>query len=212
MLSAPLLGAAVLPVFALASRFSGYSTTRVTTQLCGGLEMVLPLSAAIIAVFAAVNDSCLELQLSLPTSYRRTVLRRVLLALAWAVALGVAGTAYLWLDGDLAVGRDVVTAQLVWLAPTLWLVAGGVLACVVFRSAPAAAGLVAITWLFEQIQHKTLLHSPWLRQLFLFTTTYEPDSSTWLSNRLWLVTTAFALAAVAAWLLGRPDRLLRGDN
>ena len=47
-------------------------------QIVEGLE---------VAVFAAISDPCLELQLSLPTFYRRTVWRRVLLALAWIVTL-----------------------------------------------------------------------------------------------------------------------------
>jgi hypothetical protein len=212
MLSAPVFGVAVLLTFVVASRISGYGTTKVNRQLGGGLEMVLPLAAAIVAVFAAVSDPCLELQLSLPIPYRRTVGRRVLLALAWTVPLGPVGTVYLRLSGHLATNRDVVTAQLVWLAPTLWLVAVGMLAAMVFRSAPAAAALVAIIWLFEQIQHDNLLHGRWTRPIFLFTTTYAPDSPTWLPDRLWLVTTAFVPAAAGAWLLRRPERLLRGDN
>jgi len=117
-----------------------------------------------------------------------------------------------WTEKSIFAGRDVATAQLAWLAPTLWLVACAALAGVVLRSAPAATALVATTWLFEQIQHDTMLHSHWLRQIFLFTTTYAPGSHSWLSDRLWLVTTACVLAVVAARLLQRPHRLLRGDS
>ena len=206
----PPLAAAVVAGFALVDRSPGADERSASGNLFAALEMALPLVTGIGAASLVGRDPTVELQLTLPTRYRTTLLRRLAVLLGWTglVALAIAayliGTGWPWTHGT-------VVGQLIWLAPTLWLAAVGLLAGAVLRSPAAAGGLVAVLWLVEQLFRATFQEHAWSRLLYLFATTRGAVPGDWMANRLTLVGTALALG-VAAWaLLGRTERLVGGE-
>lgn len=211
-LAAPVLCAALLALVVVLAEASGYGPARVIRQLAGALELLPPLAAAVAATFAVLQDGCLELQLSLSRPYRLALLARLLVALALTSVVAFGCTTYLSLSGRLPAAGGLGGAQLIWLAPTLWLAAAGALVGAALRSPAAAAGLLAIGWLLEEVKHDSFLETAALRPLFLFATTFAPGASFWLANRLALLGSSLLL--VTAWwlLLGRPERLLKGES
>lgn len=159
-----------------------------------------------------LQDGCLELQLSLPRPYRLALLARMLVALALTSLLGLTCTAFLSFTGRLSVDGGLATAQLVWLAPALWLSAAGALVGVAFRSPAVGAGVLATSWLFEEWQRGLFVQTAALRPFFLFATTFAPGAPFWFMNRLTLLGSSLLLGAVLCLLLSRPERLLKGGS
>lgn len=210
--AAPALSAALLALVAILAGASGFSPAEVNRQLAGALELLLPLAGGVAATFAVLQDSGMELQLSLARPYRLALLARLLVALAATSAVASGCTAFLWFSGRLLAPDGLAAAQLVWLAPTLWLAAAGALVGAALRSPAAGAGLLAIGWLLEEVKHDSFLETAGLRPFFLFATTFAPGASFWLANRLALIGASLLLVATWWLLLGRPERLLKGES
>ncbi len=83
---------------------------------------VLPLVGGVAAATAVSADEALELQLSLPTTFRTTIIRRLALSLGWTGLLAFASTLALSVNGSLRGANSLLGDQLTWLAPLLWLV------------------------------------------------------------------------------------------
>lgn len=181
----------------------------------GALEMVTPLVAGVGAASLVGRDRAAELQLTLPTPYRATLLRRLAVTLGWAalVAMLVAGILVLsgwwtrWPDN-----HGALVGQLIWLAPSLFLAGLGFLSGAVFRGPAAASGVVAACWLGQQVFAEPMQVRWWGRLLYLFATTRGTEPSEWPANRAALLTTAVALAAAAWLVLGRTERLVREEG
>jgi hypothetical protein len=180
-------------------------------NLLAALEMALPLAAGVGAASLVGRDQAVELQLTMPTSYRSTLLRRLTVTLGWTALLAVLVVGVLVTAGWLPEDRDVRSGQLIWLAPTVWLGGLGFLAGAAFRSPAAAAGLVTTWWIVQQVFPGLLQGRDWSRPLFLFATTRGAAPEDWTANRLTLVTTAAVLGGLGWLLLGRVERLLRGE-
>jgi uncharacterized membrane protein YwaF len=181
--------------------------------LGAGLEIAAPLAAALPAAWTVASEPAVELQLSVPTPYRATVMKRLAITLAWSALLCLGVASALWVPGWWRLSIGFWAAQLTWLSPLLCLLATAVLAVLVLRSPSAAGGLVAVVWLLNIIVFGAFLSNRWLRNLHLFATTYAgPGASFWPSNRLVLAAGGL-LALVAAWpLLCRSEHLLGGAD
>lgn len=210
--AAPGLCVVLLALAVILANASGYGQAEVNRQLAGGLELLPPLAGAVAATFAVLQDSGLELQLSLGRPYRLALLARLMMALGLTSVVAFGCATYLSLSGRLAAPSGLGAAQLIWLAPTLWMAAAGALVGVALRSPAAGAGLLAIGWLLEEVKHDSFLATAGLRPLFLFATTFAPGAPFWVANRLALLGSSLLL--VTAWwqLLGRPERLLKGES
>ncbi|HVQ93561.1 MAG TPA: hypothetical protein VMU51_21160 [Mycobacteriales bacterium] len=212
---APPLVAAIVVLLAVVDAADGADQRgTVIRNLFAALEMGLPLVAGIGAASLVGRDPAAELQLTVPTPYRATLLRRLAVVVGWTalVALLIAAV-LLVIDGwaDRPQAHGAVVGQLVWLAPTLWLAAVGFLAGAVFRGPAAAGGLVAVLWMIEQILTEAVQQHQWSRLLYLFATSQGTVPADWTGNRLTLVATAIVLG-IAAWLLlGGTERLVRGE-
>jgi hypothetical protein len=200
----------VLVVVDAASGTSEASTARALFAL---MEMVLPLAAGIGTASLIGHDPGVEWQLTLPTPYRATLLRRFGVTLGWTalvagiLAAGMVSTG--WWDRAPA-NHGSLAGQLIWLAPTLWLGAAGLLAAVLLRNPAAASGLIAGVWILEQILADAVQAHYWSRLLYLFASTRGAVPEEWGANRLTLVASAICLAGAAWLLLGRAERLVRG--
>jgi hypothetical protein len=155
------------------------------------------------------------LQLTLPTAYRATILRRLLVTTALSGGLAVAVTTALVASGWWHRWPGVhspLAGQLTWLAPTLFLAGLGLLAGAASGSPAVATSVVGVVWIFAQVVAATMQDHRWARLLNLFATTRGRIDADWTPNRLTLLA-AGAGMAVAGWLLlRRPIRLLTRET
>jgi hypothetical protein len=207
--------AAVLVVAVTLVNGTDVGEREVMRNLFAVLEMALPPVAGIGAASLVGRDPAVELQLTVPTPYRATLVRRLAVSVGWTALVAVLIVGVLMASGWWSrwpEAHGAVAGHLVWLAPTLWLAAVGFLAGAALRSAAAAGGLVAMLWVLEQIFADAVQEHRWSRLLYLFATTRGTVPADWAGNRLTLVVTAIAFG-VAGWLLlGRTERLVQGET
>jgi hypothetical protein len=183
--------------------------------LLGGLEMAVPLAAAVACASIVGRDPAVELQLSAPTPYRVTLLRRVAVALGWAAAVAAAAAVVLITTGwweRWPANHGPFVGQLTWIAPTLGLSGLGFAAGCLFRSPAAAGALVTTVWAVQQFFGGAAQQSRPGRLLYLFATTRGAEPGDWTANRLTLAGTGAALIALALVVLGRKERLIGEED
>ncbi len=200
---------AVVSLALVATLVSSHNNS--TQLLTGGIELGLPLVAGGLAALPAGHDSARELQLSLPTPYRRTLLRRSILAAMWP-ALGMATvsiamvTTHRWMSS-----AGIVGGQLTWIAPLAWSTTMCCLVTVALRSYVAALMVVSVLGGVELLIGSIFRDQSWLHPLYLPATTDTLAHSFWWSNRLDLLGTAVVAALLTGRLLRRPECLLQED-
>jgi hypothetical protein len=213
VLAVPPAVAALAGFVAAVARGSG-SAPRVVP---GTLETLLPLAAGVVAVSAISRDRSRELQLSLPASYRATLARRAGLGLgAVVVSAGILTTAVI-AAGAWRTAPGLLSAQLVWLAPAVFLTALGVAVCLLTASGGLGAVAIGALWLIEVVRPALFVGRSW-QPLFLFADGVVPaapfhsgaaPTAAWWQDRAVLCLAALALLVIAAALARRPERLLR---
>lgn len=210
----PPLVVAICVAALLADRPSSDTTT--ARVLLGILEMGVPLAVGVGCASIVGRDPAAELQLTMSTPYRFTLLRRLVLTLAWGSAVAAAGSAALVATGwweRWPANHGVVAGQLTWLAPALALGALGFVAGAAFRGPAAAGALVTSLWALQQVFADLAQDHYAARLLYLFATTRGAVPDDWTENRLALLGVAVALVALALVLLGRSERLIgEGDQ
>jgi hypothetical protein len=200
----------------LAVASSSPDATATARILLGVLEMAVPLAAGVACASLVGRDPLAEVQLTVPTAYRFTLLRRVAVTLGWAATVAaltaVALIATGWWERWPA-SHGSFAGQLTWLAPTLGLGAAGFAAGAVFRSPAAAGAVITSLWIFQQIFADLAQEHYPARLLYLFATTRGAVPGDWAANRLALVGAAVVLLALALLVLGRAERLIgEGDQ
>lgn len=203
--------AGVLAVAVLASA-SGTPPARTGRLLLAATEAVLPLAAGVTAAAVVAREPAVELQLSLPTPYRTTLCRRLLVMSAWPALLATVLTAVMAGAGWWPSAHPLPSGVLVWLPPLLWLAALGAAVAVGSRSVGAASAAVAGIWLAEQLFTGVFADSGWLRTLYLFPASRLPGADGWAAGRVLLLVTAGVLCAAVWLLLARPDRMLTDEH
>src|SRR5215470_4449346 len=91
----PIFVAALFAVAAGMMAFKQAQRADIGNMLTAGLESGLPLAVGIVFATVAAREPALEVQLTLTTPYRLTLLRRLTLLLLWAAL--IEGVAVLWL-------------------------------------------------------------------------------------------------------------------
>lgn len=176
------------------------------------LEACLPLAAGIACATVAAHDSAIELQLSLPTPYRRTALVRFGLLLGWALLVEAVTALVLQALAPQAAVATAGALVLVWLAPTLWLGSAGALLALLLRSRSTAVALLGAIWLAQQVFHGYFALFGWTRPWFLFATLYAAGAPFWWTNRLELLLLAL-LFALGVWgILRNSEWRFRGED
>jgi hypothetical protein len=163
------------------------------------LEAGLPLSAGVTAAAAVLGEPAIELQLTLSVPYRRTALRRVVIVLAWTMAVAALATLACAVAAPWALPRAGPAGLLVPLAPAMWLAALGTLLAVLLRSWTAAGAVLGSLWVAQQVLHGYFATTSWLWLWFLFLTSYDPTNPRWTANRVALIVTALVVAG-GFWL------------
>ena len=184
----------------------------IANLLIAALEACLPLAIGIVLATVAVQDSALELLLTLPATYRGILFLRFALLLGWTLLVELVATLVLYAVLPWVPVQPLLAGQLAWLAPALWLAGAGVLLSLLLRSRASSGALLGCIWLFQLVFHGYFAQYNWTRPWFLFATLFTPTASFWLSNRLELIATALLLLAAAWWFLRNPERRFFGED
>ena len=214
---AAVLGPPIAVALGVAAALANPQPSDPTTAriLLGGLEMAIPLAAAVACASLIGRDPARERQLTAPTAYRVTLLRRLTVVLGWTAAIAVLTATVLigtgWWE-RWPENHGAFAGQLTWLAPTLGLSGVGFAAGAVFRSPAAAGALVTTLWAIQQFfAGSAQRHLPG-RLTYLFATTRGETPGDWTAIRVTLLGAGAALIALAVVVLGRPERLIREED
>ena len=192
---------------------------RISQVLTASLEMVLPLAVGLFITTIISHDSAIELQLTMPKTYRVTVFVRLSLIIVWAGCIALLSSVFIYhlrfwrVPSQLETWKvlpQFLTGQLTWLAPLLWFVALGFCLALLIRSRSASSALLGGIWTIEAIFYGYFAINGWLKPVFLFPTTLAPDINFWLSNRFELLVTALVLLVLGWIMLRNTDQLLQG--
>jgi hypothetical protein len=210
----PPIAVAVGASLALADPLPDDATT--ARILLGTLEMAVPLAAGVASASLVGRDPATEVQLTAPTPYRFTLVRRLVVTVGWAAVVAALTAVVLIATGwweRWPANHGAFAGQLTWLAPTLGLCAVGFAAGALFRSPAAAGAVVTSLWIFQQVfADLAQRHHPG-RLLYLFATTRGAVPGDWPANRLTLIGVAAILIALALVVLDRAERLIgEGDQ
>jgi len=208
----PALTAVSLIGFAALLRARAVNPDFVNTLLVATLEACLPLAAGVVLTTAAAKDDAIEMQLSLATPYRNTVARRVALILCWVIATEFAATVVIGVLFPSALTKSGLDVILLWLAPTLWLAAIGVLLALFLHSRATTVAMLGVVWVVQLAFHGYFASYEWTRPWFLFATLYTPDATYWQLNRLELIVTAIVGLAVSWMYLRNSEWRFRGED
>lgn len=209
----PLVIMLVFAGFGLLMRFNHVAPARSMRAVVAGLEIGVATAVGMVTASLIGSDPLIELQLSLPTPYRKTFARRLGLLLVWSAVIGIAATLVARLAGYPLAPESFVENQLVWFSPLIWFAGAGALLTLVLRSRAGSSAVIAGIWIGENLIGKHFAAHAWSRPLFLFATSYLPGACFWLSNRLELAAMGLVMCGlVFLWLSRNPSALLRGDE
>ena len=195
------------------------SHLRISQVLTASLEMVLPLTAGLLTTTIVSYDTAIELQMTMPKTYRMTVFVRLSLIIFWTGCLTLFSSVFVYHLRFWRVPSQVETwkvlpqfliGQLTWIAPLFWFVGVGFSLALLIRSRSASSALLGGIWMIEAIFYGYFAIIDWLKPLFLFPTTLAPGISFWLSNRIELLITALVLLLLDWFMLQNTEKLLQG--
>jgi hypothetical protein len=192
------------------------SDTDTARILLGVLEMGVPLAVGVGCASLVGRDPASEIQLTMPTRYRATLFRRLVVTLGLGAVVATVTAVVLILTGwweRWPANHGTVAGQLTWLAPVLALGALGFAAGALVRGPAGAAAVVTSVWTFQQIFAQLAQEHRPARLFYLFATTRGSVASDWTANRLVLLCAAAVLITLALLLLSRSERLIgEGDQ
>jgi hypothetical protein len=126
------------------------SHLRISQVLTASLEMVLPLVAGLLTATIISHDAAIELQLTMPKTYRVTAFIRLSLIVIWTSWIALFSSVFLYHLRFWRVPSQVETwkilpqfliGQLTWIAPLLWFVGVGLCLALLIRSRSASCAL-----------------------------------------------------------------------
>lgn len=209
-LLAPPLALTAILFFALLAILFGRAD-QVNRILSASID-VLPLVGAIFAASIATNDPALELQLTMPISYRSTLARRLVLALSWTSIVALVSTIALDAIGRFDFAISPLANQLSWLTPLLWLTGLGALLSIAFQSSAVGGGIVAVLWVFEAAFSDFFASNAWAQPIWFLDRFQVEPADWWFAHRACLLASAAIYFALAFWLLNDAERLLKGAS
>ena len=192
---------------------------RISQVLTASLEMVLPLTAGLLTATIVSYDTAIELQMTLPKTYRLTAFVRLGLIIAWTSCIALFSSVFVYhlrfwhMPSQVEswkVPPQFLIVQLTWIAPLCWFVGVGFSLALLIRSRSASSALLGGIWMIEAIFYAYFVFIDWLKPLFLFPTTLAPGISYWLSNRIELLITAIVLLLLDWFMLKNSEKLLEG--
>jgi hypothetical protein len=185
----------------------------ITNVIMAGVEGAVPLVVGIGAATIVSYDPAVELQLTVPTPYRVTMVRRLVMFLVWSSLVETAAVAVLAGFWPWTLTKGGLEGYLfTWLAPLLWFGAWGAVLTLLLRSRAASVAILGVVWVVELLFHGLLAAYGWTRALYVFATMFNAAGSFWSLNRLELLATALILFALVWFYLHNSEWCLRGEE
>jgi hypothetical protein len=206
----------VLGCFCLGLLFVHNDTQIVVIGVTAVLEMFLPLLSGLQVIRLSSFDGLIELQLTMPTTYSKTMMHRLMLVFGGVgcTALVTSGVTDFWQNALLAPLKGYSSAmrlllwQFTWIAPLLWFMAGGLVLTLLMRSRASSSVLLSGIWILDVLVSGFLAGNVWLCPLFLFMTTLFFQMPVWFVNRLTMIGTALLVFLVGARQLRSAESML----
>ena len=210
----PVLVVVVFALFALPMAFFGADRGQVAELLSSVPEVFLPILAGLVAATVVTQEPALDLHLTLKTSYRRTVARRLTLLFGFSVAASFVWTMALRVLGLWSWPGWFSVSQMGWIVPLVWFVSAAVLLALVLRSRVASGAILGGVWLFQNLLGGVFFTYEWLRPFYLFPmSSHKPVLEEVWGERYWadgwpvLGAMALLMTLAAALLLGNSERM-----
>lgn len=192
-LALPWLGAIAIALVSAAVAGANHDGTAAGAGMVRLVALVFPITAGIAAVAALGREQMAELQLTFPTRYRRTVLRRIALLAATTTAAAAALVLVLAAQDQWDHPAHGPLALLVPLGPAALFIGAGAWALARIRSVGGASVAVVGAWFVELLFLDRLV-------------------GVWQVNRVLLLLAGAGLTIVTVRLFDNPERFLRGDR
>ena len=173
------------------------------------LGAVIPLVGAIMAAYAVLDDPSLELRFATPISAAQTLLERLVLIFLIQVcsALTYQLFAYL-LRVDFAMFGNWAAVQLIWLVPTLALMALGFLSAIAAAHTTTGALLAGMVWIVELVARGWFAGNKIGQYFLVFMSPLMPDHPALRANQLALVILSIALLLLGWRLFHYQERFI----
>ena len=184
----------------------------IASILIASIEACLPLALGIILATVAVQDSALELLLTMPAAYGKILFLRFALLALWTLLIELLATLALYTALPWIPTKPWLVGQLTWLAPSLWLAGASTLLALLLRSRTSSGAILGCLWIVQLTFHGYFAQNSWTQPWFLFATLFTPSAPFWLVNRLELLATALGLFIAAWWFLRNPERRFFGED
>ncbi|HLO14660.1 MAG TPA: hypothetical protein VK206_07525 [Anaerolineales bacterium] len=172
------------------------------------LGAVIPLLGGIMAAYAILDDSALELRFATPITAAQTLLERLAPTFFVQVASSIAFQIFVFfMNTDFSVFGGWVNVQLAWLLPTLALMAFGCLTALLAAQTVIGAVFAGMVWLVELVA-RSWFAGNFGKYFLIFMGALMPDHPDLNANQISLFTLSI-IFLVAAWsLLHRQERYI----
>lgn len=173
------------------------------------LGAVMPLTAGVMAAYALLEDTALELRFAIPLPAWKALAERlgVTLAIAAITAITFQGATAL-LGVSLQPLGGFWAIQLAWLVPTLALMALGCTVSLAFTQSSGGAITVGLIWLMQLILRGWFIESPWARYLLVFLGILQPEHPHLLANQFVILLLSAMLLYASQAFFERQERYL----
>jgi hypothetical protein len=173
------------------------------------LGAVIPLIGGIMAAYAVLDDPSLELRFATPVPTEQTLLERLVPILLTQVfsALAYQLFAYL-LYVDFSMYGNWFAVQLIWLVPTLSLMALGCLTAIAAAHTTTGALLAGMVWIVELVARSWFAGNKIGQYILVFMSPLMPDHPALRANQLALVILSIALFLLGWRLLHQQERFI----
>lgn len=169
----------------------------------------VPLTAGILAAYAVLEDSALELRFATPVSAAQTLLERLVPTFLVQVAFAFAYQLFsLAMKADFSTYVTWSELQLAWLIPTLSLMALGCFTSLVGARTTTGAVMAGMVWLVELVARAWFASNSVGQYFLVFMSTFMLDHPALHANQIVLCATSLILLLISWKLLQRQERYI----
>ncbi len=173
------------------------------------LGVAIPLIGGIMSAYAVLEDPALELRFATPVSAAQTMLERLVPAFVVQSVFALTYQAFaLLLGADFSPFGSWPGLQLVWLVPTLALMAVGSLGALVAANPITGAALTGLVWIVQLVGRSWFAGSPVGRYFLVFMGPLIPGHPALHANQAGLLLLSFVFFLLGWSLFHRQERYI----
>jgi hypothetical protein len=168
------------------------------------------------------RDRAIELHVSSPFGYSRTLRSRLGLLLIWGICVSFMVCSIIDVAGFWITPLDIFVSQLVWLSSLLWFGTLGALLALITRNHVVGGTLMGITWIVLLLLEHQFLTDDLLHRVYPLLTMQSLDVISqanmtmwyipWLQNRLIVIGISLVFFCGISWLTTRSEYLLHAES